>query len=706
MTLRADGPAPAPEPPQRSSRPPIRWARIGAITLLLLPLLLWAIAIASYALSVSLEFAGIPYNGAFQILNPMRRLAAGQVPGVDFQFFHGIGVPLLHYPVFALLGSTPYASEFARATVTPLLALVSTAAVAHVIGRNARERALALLLAFSAYTIMGLDAVLLPGNALEGTRSTMPFVAFAVLYSRLGDRPKAVLTALAMALAFALGTEHGVSLLMGFGATAALVVLFSPADRGRTLRFAAATLGAFVVALAVVFVAIGRGPAGAIGALRFNLIEVPADQMWYFGVPPNFYPETWAALLLNGPLYLGVTLVLLTIGGLLFGLRGRSSLALSAPAGALLVLLAYGLASNTPLLGRIAGTYYQPMGRALALAAVAGAFWYVRAHGGWAAVQQRLALPRWVVALGGVGACLATFYGLLWISARADTAHNLVKAAQSVARGGPHLNDHWQRYTEAVTPALTAATRAAAPGQAPFWSTYAGLAPYSIGLLQAGDDFIIHALGQNRRPHYVESFRTANPLLVETMRRAWFQYEDWLQYEHWDFYEELLLNYQVKLVTQHSIWWERNPGPWRTPDAACEPVTLDPDGRGAVVPERFLSPGEAVTVVTAQVDYAVQNPWRPVPVIGNLPRFLIEPDGTFNTGPVSLPPYATRWRFPILLERPAPGAVIPPVHLDFQTSSLLPGAAYRVTSLCLRTFPQPASAAAFLEAAKGKLEVK
>src|SRR5207244_4667966 len=62
----------------------------------------------------SLNFDGFPADGPFQLFNPLRRIAAGQAPGVQFQFFHGLGVPYLHYPIFWLFGKSIFASELSR----------------------------------------------------------------------------------------------------------------------------------------------------------------------------------------------------------------------------------------------------------------------------------------------------------------------------------------------------------------------------------------------------------------------------------------------------------------------------------------------------------------------------------------------------------------------------------------------------------------
>ena len=69
------------------------------------------------ALAVSHEmllFKSMPMNGAFQLYNPLHRLAAGGLLGRDFDFFHGPGTLLLHYPVFALAGGDLLASELSR----------------------------------------------------------------------------------------------------------------------------------------------------------------------------------------------------------------------------------------------------------------------------------------------------------------------------------------------------------------------------------------------------------------------------------------------------------------------------------------------------------------------------------------------------------------------------------------------------------------
>src|ERR1700676_1000959 len=86
----------------------------------------WVLFYLIRGASLAFWFDGAPGDGPFQMFNPLRRIAAGQVGGRDFVFYHGIGVPYLHYPLFALLGGkTLAASELSRQWMSLLLFVLS-----------------------------------------------------------------------------------------------------------------------------------------------------------------------------------------------------------------------------------------------------------------------------------------------------------------------------------------------------------------------------------------------------------------------------------------------------------------------------------------------------------------------------------------------------------------------------------------------------
>ena len=66
-----------------------------------------------------MHFDGSAIDGPFQLYNGLRRIAAGFTPGVDFQYFHGLGIPYLHYWIFPRSsGLGCAASQLAREMLT------------------------------------------------------------------------------------------------------------------------------------------------------------------------------------------------------------------------------------------------------------------------------------------------------------------------------------------------------------------------------------------------------------------------------------------------------------------------------------------------------------------------------------------------------------------------------------------------------------
>jgi len=80
----------------------------------------FVVAAVAVAIETALHFSGSAIDGPFQVYNALRRIDAGQRPGVDFQFFHGVGVPYLHYWLYRLLGGRFQDAEFAREVLSAL----------------------------------------------------------------------------------------------------------------------------------------------------------------------------------------------------------------------------------------------------------------------------------------------------------------------------------------------------------------------------------------------------------------------------------------------------------------------------------------------------------------------------------------------------------------------------------------------------------
>src|SRR5262245_21297440 len=77
----------------------------------------------------AMHFSGSAIDGPFQLYNALRRIQAGFRPGIDFQFFHGLGTAYLHYLPDRLFGGGLAGSQLAReliaAAAQPLVLLIA-----------------------------------------------------------------------------------------------------------------------------------------------------------------------------------------------------------------------------------------------------------------------------------------------------------------------------------------------------------------------------------------------------------------------------------------------------------------------------------------------------------------------------------------------------------------------------------------------------
>jgi hypothetical protein len=665
--------------------------------------LLWLACYVSAGLYDALNFDGFPADGPFQLFNPLRRIAAGQRAGVDFQFFHGVGVPFLHYPLFRLFGQTIFASELSR-YITSLacyllsLGVFAWAATGGRIVRSFYFVTLALwlseVLVLSQARMYG-NPLATPGNSLLGVRSTLPIVTFALLLSRLPRTAKALAVGAGCALAVYFGTEHGLALGVSFFFVGACVVARSlvtgrQAEQRRLARqnfgFYALAGAAAVCCGAAVYV-LTCGPRGALRALRYNLVEVPADQFWYFGVPPNDFASALAdfphASVKGTLLFLAAALWLLACLWLIF--RSPKITPDARPV-TTAHILCYGLLSCASCLGMLEKGYLAPLLRVFLLLGLSLVF----SDGFLARAAERLGAlgvnARRYATLGAAALALFMFASVsLALYSRIPAPALIFNASV------PRLSPLWTKFMARATGAIDG--RLAAGERPVIWSTYSGLLEHHYGVFHPKDDYIIHPLGPQRREAYLSAFRAARPQFVQTVRRSLFldftegrDYEQWLRNTSWDFYEDVLNNYDVLATTNSSLLWARKGGAWVTPDESFTPLPFD-GGDCLELPPA----GDAGGLLVVRLRYEVRNPWRRLPFVGGLPRHLVYPEGAGNELPVSLAPYASEARFPLYVQ---PGER---ARLKFATRSLIPGASFVVKEAAYKTVPVAAGQAIFLQ---------
>lgn len=328
-----------------------------------------ALTIFVSAYSESVVFNGYPTNGAFQLYNPLRRLAADQIAGHDFQFFHGLGIVYLHYPFFLLFGKNLFASEMARWMISPLVFIFLSVLFTYALSR----RWSIALFAGGIFALIGETFFLSlywPANSLLGLRSAFPVIIGAVLllcekkwgttfyrYPWLNRLPIfEYVSSLLLVLAFFFGSEHGMASVLGFGT--AYFFLYPYHRNWKNRVWNTMKLGGLYLLNLFLLYALVAG-AHVLDPLKYAFIDVPSDQFWYFGVPPNPYLETIKNFFVSQYITRGFLVAgLLLIPTVLLAWRKKRF-----DAFVMTFLLLYGLVANVSLFGYYFQAYTEPLVR-------------------------------------------------------------------------------------------------------------------------------------------------------------------------------------------------------------------------------------------------------------------------------------------------------------------------------------------------------
>ncbi len=650
-------------------------------------LIAWSAFYVSSSVLAAFWFTGFPADGPFTTFNSLRRTAAGQTPGLDFPSYLGFGIPALHYPLFALFGKTINAAELSRQAISFLvfvLALVSfTYAVTRKFGRALIAMTgvifiLEILFPFSAG----------PGNSLIGVRSTAPVLAFAFLQAGFSDTMKGIGTGLCIALGLLLGFEQGIALTIAFIVVSLACSAFQFFRFGvgqhteaktalwRNVRFTAvvmltATVSTFALG------ALLCGIEGMSKAIHYALVELPADKFWYDGSPPNPFLGTWADLLTSRhywlpfmPTLVGGVFLLLLLPRIVRG-KMRISADWELPVA---IMLFYGMLSSISLLGMLGRHYTFPLCRVLILVTV---IWVAHNIGAISqAFQSEGQLRRRSLIFGSVflAVCLIAALPLSYFSAR-----NVSALARHIRTARPayskYLGDTWNRYMAESVRVIDSHRQNTGPLS--LWSTYAGLLEAHYGIFHPVGDYLTLEVGPERRSRYSTAFRELKPEFVQTISQRYFDYEEWLENVNWPFFEDVVNNYDPLEEIEHAVLWHRKPVDWIAPSQQFETLTLNKDCNCVVIPSR----NGLDRIAVVKLSYAVRNPWTKVPLIGLTPRYLVTPEGSPRSIPISLPPYKSEIVFPIAFERNRT------VTLRFTTKSLLAGATYDVDRVEWKRLP-------------------
>lgn len=594
-----------------------------------------------------MHFNSYAMDGPFQLFNSLRRISVGQRIGDTFQFFHGPGIPYLFFPAFAAGGRTFVAAELSRQLVNSALFLASTLVLMRALVGSWRKAVPLAVVVMIVIVEFRLESLTYPVNSLLGTRSTMPLFVAAHLLLRAPSRRADLERGVLLGLALLLGTEQAMAALAALAITRAATALRQGQWRIEASRFAVEAATAVATFLIVVFALAGTNTASV---LRFNFGEVPQDQFWYFGAPPNPFLSRWSEIppmLADHGRWWIIIAAGVVIGVVQFW-RARPEDDSRRPMTSLF-LVVYALVSLTSMLGLYMLMYAQPAARVGIFMVVA---W---AYGTWERRRDRLpTVARFGRIIPVVGIAILVLVGylrepLVFQAVAASAVH--VPRDHIFGLERPQLSEAWVA-TEITGLAQVEQLRRELHRTPTIWSTYAGLLEWQVGVLHPATDYIIHTLGPKRRAEYAAKFVRMRPELVQTIRPSYTYYEEWLEGTHWDFYRPLLDRYDVSATGPWSFFWTLRPGP-PLPKGSVIFDMAAPPGAQTIATDPHLAP-DSVGLFEVRLRYHTHNPLKWLPVIGGLPRYLVDLPGSASRYAISLAPYATERSFPVVVRGGTP----------------------------------------------------
>ncbi len=457
--------------------------------------LLISIGIIAAGVNNILVFHGFYADGAFQILNPLRRIDAG----LPIEFFHGKGIPYLHYPFYVLFGRTIFASEIARNVLSIAAFFCTSLTVVHACFSDTGMRRLVLfvLLLYGYINIYAVGGgLVLPGNSLLGLRGTIPLLTFALVYSsRIQGFTKSIALGICLGLSMVMSTEQGIALIIAWSTAQFMFFALARWKRQRVvLNKIISLLSTILVAVITVFGTLSilsNGFSGALATLDFNVLQVTKDQFWYFGTPPHYFisrPTDLLQLSFMAPLLIFVLIIFTIVRD-----TTRSNVVRSPEVFAgLLMLSIYGLLSATSYFGYQVQDYLSTWWRTIIIT-VCILIWNNEKRSSY-----------WLKILTLKSKLLYITTYLLFFSFSVSAALVIISSlgndAGTLNKSGPlSLDDKWSSYIEQVSSRIDQKTMK--DGHTPtLWGTYTGLihAKYHTFNLSKYD-YIIHALGPEKR---------------------------------------------------------------------------------------------------------------------------------------------------------------------------------------------------------------
>lgn len=616
-------------------------------------------------------FTSAPMNGAFQLFNPLKRLGSGEMLTRDFDFFHGIGTLLVHYPVFHLAGGDLFASEVARHLLSPLAFLAAFLIVGSALRLPSWFSAGGAALTYAVGDMTGLGSGALSGNSMIGLRSTLPVLAipialilgrkFPLISKSIGFH---ACVGILLGMSIFIATEQG---LAAFAVHATILTVIPKPNFRLSERISCIVVlaAAFTISYGLL---IGLATGGRISqTLAFCIADLSKDQFWYYGAPPNplagWHEILWVPVIITGFWYPFAFFLAEVVYLLCKKERWSNPHPFS-----LIILIVAGMSMVVQLLHLATLSHYHLV--SIRNVGIITLIWAGRGLCVWSPFPWQ----RWVGHRALLVAAIAGFCGLL--TQRAFSVHATLERRSEYygstrSHGRARLSKDWQKDLE--TWEKLAKPISAVSG------TYRSLPDDVNRGSFGGPDYIIHSLG-GKQGQFLASLVAQNPEYFHTINPRHSHYEEWLQLRHWDLYRHLLGRYRPAALSPYHVYWERLPQEIPPDSGLMIHFHREPSGAQWSSPVHAGPP----KLYEVSVEYTTRNPIATIPFFGKLPRFFINrtavnPSKTAMEGlACSLPPHNTHWVFPMVLDDGDHAVLTPRIFMP------TPGAELEIASITMK----------------------
>jgi hypothetical protein len=579
----------------------------------------------------AIYFDEVALNGAFQLFNGLRKINAGAKLGLNLYLFHGIGPYLVHYPLFVLFGKNLLSSEIARYFVSPFIFVLSHIVFLRSLRFNWKFIFFSLFIfIFIFFNLFSLSNLFYPGGSLLSVRSGVILMLIPIISKFINSDKlslsKIAFISLIIGLGWSLFNDQGLYLFLSI-----LIILII--YKRISFIFLYLVFSIFTM-LSTLFIFSGFNFYGLCNILKYNLLSIPQNQIWYFGSPPQFYLANVFFIFINWQIVFRYCLFIFNL--IVFLFFKEKNQFFKKNKNLFYLIFIYSLFSSLTILSITSENYLSVMTRLqIFLIFIYLREFFVNKHMIFKDKKYKKENKISLILIGTVTICALFFLSFVFNSYASIKKYKLTFVLFNPKKEqGVYLSRIWEKTLDKIDKILRG-------GRAKFFLTYSGLINSKYGDQSGRFDYIIHALSKKDRENYLADFRKKSPEYIFTISPQYSPFYEWLWKENWYFYKIIFTEYFPYESTPIYTIWKKSSKAKKGINVSSYLI----DGKNLLL-KNLPSSCLDFCLIEVKMDYdyrsILRNIFRPMVYTSNY---------GFFSSQFSLNPYENSFSFPIILNK-------------------------------------------------------